>query len=137
MDNLTPGQRRETMRRVRSVDTTPELTLRRALHRLGYRYRLHDAALPGKPDLVFVSRRKVIFVHGCFWHGHSCRAGRNRPASNLAYWNVKLERNHRRDGMNRRRLRSLGWDVLVVWECQLRELDRVEKRVIEFLNGDS
>lgn len=135
MDNLTPGQRRETMRRVRSVDTAPELTLRRALHRLGYRYRLHDSALPGKPDLVFASRRKVIFVHGCFWHGHACRAGRNRPATNLAYWSGKLERNHRRDRTNRRRLRSLGWDVLIVWECELREPGRVERRVIDFLDG--
>jgi DNA mismatch endonuclease (patch repair protein) len=133
MDNLTPGQRRETMRRVRSVDTGPELKLRRALHRLGYRYRLHDSALPGKPDLVFPSRRKIIFVHGCFWHGHACPAGGNRPASNLVYWNAKLQRNSARDRANRAKLRSLGWDVLVVWECQLGNLPRLERQVMKFL----
>jgi DNA mismatch endonuclease (patch repair protein) len=134
MDNLTARQRSETMRRVHSADTAPELKLRRYLHRLGYRYRLHDPALPGKPDLVFVGRRKIIFIHGCFWHGHACRAGRNRPASNTAYWGAKLARNQARDQGNCRRLRALGWRVMVVWECQLSDLERVGRRVAAFLN---
>jgi DNA mismatch endonuclease (patch repair protein) len=134
MDNLTARQRSETMRRVHSVDTSPELKLRRFLHRLGYRYRLHDPTLPGKPDLVFACRRKIIFVHGCFWHWHACRAGRNRPVSNTGYWGAKLARNQARDRKHYRRLRALGWRVMVVWECQLGDLDRVGRKVAAFLN---
>ena len=134
MDNLTARQRSETMRRVRSVDTSPELSLRRFLHRLGYRYRLHHSALPGKPDLVFPSRRKIIFVHGCFWHGHACPAGQNRPASNTGYWGAKLARNQARDRKHARTLRALGWRVMVVWECQLANLDRIADRITRFLN---
>jgi DNA mismatch endonuclease (patch repair protein) len=134
MDNLTARQRSETMRRVHSVDTSPELALRRFLHRLGYRYRLHDPALPGKPDLVFPSRRKIIFVHGCFWHGHACPAGRNRPVSNTGYWGAKLARNQTRDRKHGRCLRALGWRVMVVWECQLANLDRIADRITRFLN---
>jgi DNA mismatch endonuclease (patch repair protein) len=95
MDTLTRAQRSETMSRVRAADTRPELTVRRFVHRMGFRYRLHVRALPGSPDLVFPSRRKVIFVHGCFWHGHGCRSGLNRPASNVGYWTKKLERNRK------------------------------------------
>ena len=119
MDSLTTAQRSERMRRVRSEDTKPEMLIRRLLHRLGYRYRLHCGDLPGKPDLVFPGRSKIIFVHGCFWHGHRCRSGLNKPASNLAYWMPKLLRNKARDRKNKGLLKRLGWDVLVVWECQL------------------
>ena len=134
MDNLTARQRSETMRRVHSVDTSPELALRHFLHRLGYRYRLHDSALPGKPDLVFPARRKIIFVHGCFWHGHACPAGRNRPVSTTSYWGAKLTRNQTRDRKHARSLRALGWRVMVVWECQLANFDRVARRITSFLN---
>ncbi len=112
------------------------MIVRAAVHRLGFRYRLHCRALPGNPDLVFPSRRKIIFVHGCFWHGHACRAGRNRPASNTGYWIAKLDRNRQRDRVNRARLRRLGWQVLVVWECQLKDPARLPVRIARFL-GES
>jgi DNA mismatch endonuclease (patch repair protein) len=119
MDNLTQAERSDLMRRVRSRNTSPEIAVRRIVHRLGYRYRLHDRGLPGNPDIVFPSRGKIILVHGCFWHGHRCRAGLNTPVSNTAYWTNKLSRNKERDQRNIRRLRKLGWNVLVVWECEL------------------
>ncbi|MBI1389667.1 MAG: DNA mismatch endonuclease Vsr [bacterium] len=133
MDNLTPEQRRRTMSRVRGKDTKPEWIVRRTAHGMGFRYRLHHAGLPGKPDLVFVSRRKVIFVHGCFWHGHSCKAGRNRPSSRTEYWTAKLDRNMARDRRNRRALKKQGWDVLVIWECQLKNEERLRARLAAFL----
>lgn len=120
------------MAAVKSNDTAPEMNVRRLVHRLGYRYRLHVRDLPGTPDLVFVSRRKVINVSGCFWHMHGC--GRCRiPNSRRGYWVAKLERNRRRDERVRRELRRLGWAVLTIWECQLRDRERVELRVAKFL----
>lgn len=113
----------------------PELLVRKLVHRLGYRYRLHGKDLPGKPDLVFPSRHKVIFVHGCFWHQHSrnsCRITRV-PKSNLGYWLPKLERNKKRDAQNRRKLRRLGWDYLVVWECQAGQENALRKAIKSFL----
>ena len=101
MDKLASDQRSALMRKVRHKDTKAELAVRSLVHRLGYRFRLHRSDLPGKPDLVFPSRKKAIFVHGCFWHGHDCRAGRNRPATNTPYWGPKLERNLARDKSNR------------------------------------
>ena len=97
MDTFTPAERSAVMRRVRGKDTQPEMAVRSMVHRLGFRYALHRRDLPGNPDLVFPARDRVIFVHGCFWHGHSCRAGRNRPSSNSAYWTAKLDRNRARD----------------------------------------
>lgn len=120
------------MRRVRGKDTAPEMTVRSVVHRLGFRFALHRRDLPGKPDLVFPSRQRVIFVHGCFWHGHHCRSGRNRPSSNTEYWTAKLDRNRSRDARNRRRLRNLGWRVLVVWECELKNQDRLRARISGF-----
>jgi DNA mismatch endonuclease (patch repair protein) len=109
------------------------MTVRRLVHRLGFRYALHRRDLPGSPDLVFPSRGRVIFVHGCFWHAHGvCRAGRNRPSSNQAYWIPKLNRNRERDAANRRCLRNLGWRVLVIWECQLKNPDRLRARIARF-----
>jgi DNA mismatch endonuclease (patch repair protein) len=133
MDTFTPDQRSELMRRVRGQDTEPEMMVRRFVHRMGFRYRLHCRELPGNPDLVFPSRRKIIFVHGCFWHGHACRSGRNRPSSNQMYWIPKLERNRKRDRANRRKLKKLGWDVLVVWECQLKHGEEAAARIARFL----
>ncbi len=127
------------MRAVRGADTRPEMVVRRLVHRLGYRYRLHVRALPGSPDLVFPARRKVILVHGCFWHRHACKEGRSTPASRVDYWSEKFAKNVRRDYQNRRRLRKLGWQVLVVWECQTlsRGAERLHKRLSEFLgSGD-
>ncbi|HOE66447.1 MAG TPA: very short patch repair endonuclease [Candidatus Hydrogenedentes bacterium] len=135
MDTFTPETRSRVMARVRGKDTQPELRLRRILHGMGYRYRLHVAALPGKPDIVFPSRRKIVFMHGCFWHGHSCRAGQKRPASNRIYWDEKLAKNMARDKSNRRQLGKLGWRILVVWECQMRNEARLGRRLVDFLES--
>ena len=135
MDNLTPQQRSKTMASVRGKDTRPELVVRRLTHRAGYRYRLHEKSLPGKPDLVFPRRNKLIFVHGCFWHGHSCRSGLNRPTSNKSYWLPKLDRNKSRDKKNRAKLRRLGWKVLAIWECQVRDEARLTTRIQRFLES--
>ena len=115
MDTLTRAQRSERMARIRSRNTGPELAVRRLVYSLGFRYRLHGTGLPGKPDLVFASRRKVIFVHGCFWHQHP-GCGR-QPKSRLEFWTEKLFQNRERDLRNQRKLRSLGWRILIVWEC--------------------
>ena len=118
VDRISGPRRSENMRRIRSSDTKPEMTVRRLLHRLGYRYRLGGASLPGRPDIVFKSRRVAIFVHGCFWHQHvECREGRV-PASNAEYWAPKLKNNRARDASSALALRSAGWQVLVVWECE-------------------
>jgi DNA mismatch endonuclease (patch repair protein) len=134
MDNLTPEERSAQMSLVRSKDTKPELRVRRLVHGLGYRYRLHKAELPGKPDLVFASRRKVIFVHGCFWHGHRCRLGR-MPKSSVGYWRNKIGTNQGRDKRTQRRLRRLGWKCLTVWECSLRNEDKLVERINRFLKA--
>lgn len=139
MDKLSPSRRSENMRAIRSKDMNPEMAVRRLVHRMGYRYRLHRKDLPGKPDLVFVSRRKIIFVHGCFWHQHrkkTCVDARI-PKSNRDYWEPKLARNVQRDTQNRRKLRSLGWDVLVVWECETKNRERLERRLQTFLAPES
>jgi len=133
MDRLKPELRSENMRRIRSKDTVPELIVRSLTHRMGYRYRLHVRNLPGKPDLVFRPRKKVIFVHGCFWHQHAdCKEGRI-PASKATYWKPKLLRNVKRDRSHLLELVSSGWKVLVIWECQIRDTDRLEKRLRKFL----
>lgn len=132
MDTLTAAERSQVMKRVRSKDTRPELQVRSLVHRMGYRFRLHRKDLPGTPDLAFPRLGKIIFVHGCFWHGHNCRAGRNRPSSNATYWRNKLDRNRSRDQRNRRSLREAGWRVMVVWECQLRDYS-LESRLRRFL----
>ncbi|MET2524970.1 very short patch repair endonuclease [Ralstonia pseudosolanacearum] len=133
MDRLSVEKRSWLMSRVRSKDTTPELTVRRLLHRLGYRYRLHAAHLPGKPDLVFPARKKIIFVHGCFWHGHAgCKYART-PSSRIEFWREKIDRNRHRDQRNQRELSELGWDVLVVWQCQLKDSASVLRNLLSFL----
>ena len=134
MDTLTPGERSERMGRVRAKDTKPEMVVRRLVHSLGYRYRLHSRTLPGHPDMVFAGRRKAIFVHGCFWHRHhaSCPLTRT-PKSRLEFWSAKFDQNVKRDGECQARLRELGWALLVVWECELRDGNALAKRIIEFL----
>jgi len=118
MDIVSPQQRSRMMAAVRSKDTKPELFLRRALHALGYRYRLHRRDLPGSPDLVFPGKRAVIFVHGCFWHGHDCPAAK-LPTTRADFWRDKIAGNRRRDAAALERLREQGWRALVVWECEL------------------
>ena len=117
-DIMSASDRRERMRSVKQRNTKPELELRHGLHGLGLRYRLGDKGLPGRPDLVFARFRVAVFVHGCFWHGHSCRAGR-LPTSNADYWASKVAANVERDRRKTRQLRQLGWRALVVWECEL------------------
>lgn len=112
------------MRAVKSKDTAPELIVRKLAYGLGHRYRLHRKELPGKPDLVFVGKRKVVFVNGCFWHGHDCKRGARPPKSNFTYWKAKIARNVERDRSNLAALRSCGWEVLTVWECQTKPSER-------------
>jgi DNA mismatch endonuclease (patch repair protein) len=133
MDRISAEQRSENMRRILNKDTIPELAVRRLIHGLGYRFRLHRKDLPGRPDLVFSGRRKVIFVHGCFWHQHpGCREGRI-PGSRLDYWEPKLRRNQLRDAANRDLLEEKGWDVLVIWECEVKASRILTMRIRQFL----
>jgi DNA mismatch endonuclease (patch repair protein) len=124
--------RSANMRAIRSKDMQPELKVRSLVHMLGYRFRLHRKDLPGKPDLVFGPRRKVIFVHGCFWHSHNCKAA-HIPKSNQEYWVPKLQRNKARDGRNIEVLEADGWQALVIWECEARDEGRLRKRLRTFL----
>ena len=133
-DHVTADRRSYIMSRVGQKDTKPELVLRRALHRLGYRFRLHRRDLPGSPDIVFPSRKKVVFVHGCFWHGHGCRWGR-LPKSRPEYWRPKIETNKERDKRVLTELQEAGWEPLVVWQCELRDIKGTVDRVEAFLRG--
>ena len=128
---------RQRMRRVRKVDTKPEMIVRRLVHGLGYRYRLHRRDLPGSPDLVFPSRRKVIFVHGCFWHQHEGCKLANLPRSRTDYWLPKLRRNQERDQASCEQLKADGWKVLVVWECETEDRERLAERVTSFLSAEN
>ena len=121
------------MRAVKDRNTAPELRVRRLCHKLGYRFRLHRKDLPGKPDLVFPARKKIIFVNGCFWHGHRCKRGARLPGTNLDYWRRKISRNSQRDCEISRALRKLGWDVLTVWECETRSDERLTISLRNFL----
>jgi DNA mismatch endonuclease, patch repair protein len=124
--------RSENMRAIRGKDTEPEVAVRSLVHKLGYRFRLHRRDLPGKPDLVFPVRRKVIFVHGCFWHAHACKKGLV-PNTNRGFWLPKLRRNRTRDKKNIEALTKLGWNVLVIWQCELKNCGAVRKRISQFL----
>ena len=130
----SPEVRRRTMQAVKSKDTAPELLVRSLAHRMGYRFRLHRKDLPGKPDLVFPGRRKVIFVHGCFWHGHDCAHGARVPKNNRDYWTRKIARNQERDRAACAGLAHSGWTYLVVWECNLGNEKRLKAQVRKFLN---
>jgi len=134
MDRVTKAIRSKIMAAVKTHDTGAEKAVRSIAHRLGFRYSLVRNDLPGKPDLTFVSRRKAIFVHGCFWHGHRCRYGR-LPKSRLGYWKPKLSANKARDRKQVNRLRKGGWSVMIVWQCQLRDKDSLVLRIRKFLNG--
>ena len=131
-DNRTPESRSALMSRIGGKNTAPELAVRGLLHALGYRFRLHRKDLPGTPDIVFPSRRKVVFVNGCFWHAHGCRIGRP-PKSRPGFWLPKLERNRIKDKRNIRALRRLGWLVLTIWQCQVRKPTQLRTKLIAFL----
>lgn len=132
-DIFTKEKRSWVMSRIRGQDTGPELVVRRILHSLGYRFRLHRSDLPGTPDIVLPKYRTVIFVHGCFWHSHSCLKGR-RPQANKKFWRTKLNRNVRRDTRNAGELRRLGWKPIVIWECETRRSGCVEQHLTGMLH---
>jgi DNA mismatch endonuclease (patch repair protein) len=136
-DPLTPQERSKRMSLVRAKNTKPEMRVRGLVYAMGYRYRLHVRELPGCPDMVFRSRRKVIFIHGCFWHQHNCAMGDRIPKSRVLFWQTKLEGNKKRDVVTRQRLRRLGWSVLVVWECQITRtsIAVLSERISRFLSG--
>jgi len=133
MDKLTPQRRSENMRRIKSKNSTPELALRTLIFKMGFRYRLHASQLPGKPDLVFPGRKKAIFLHGCFWHQHGPCPDSRLPKSRQDYWLPKLKRNQERDKDAQRKLRELGWNSLVIWECEMKDPTKIKKTVQKFL----
>ena len=135
MDTLTSAERSERMSRIRSKGMRPEMLVRKLVHRSGFRFRLHVRNLPGSPDLVFSGRKKVIFVHGCFWHRHSRCALARLPKTRLDFWVPKLQANKDRDRKNQAKLRRLGWGVLVIWECCLSAPNSLESKIFEFLEG--
>lgn len=134
MDTLSAERRSWLMARIPGSNTKPELAVRSLLHRMGYRFRLHRRDLPGTPDIVMPGRKAVVFVHGCFWHGHWCKRTK-MPKSRVDYWNEKIEGNRRRDARKRRKLRSLGWKVVVVWECQLKRPERLAMKLKRSVEG--
>lgn len=132
---MTRGERSRIMAAVKSKDTRPEMVVRRLVHTMGYRYRLHVRSLPGTPDLVFPRLRSVILVHGCFWHAHQCQRGRRMPATNREYWLRKRRRNAARDRRTSKTLIAMGWRVLTIWECQLKDAANLRRRLARFLEG--
>lgn len=134
-DVLTPEQRRRNMAAIKGKNTKPEMVVRRLVHSLGYRYRLHRKDLPGKPDLVFSSRCKIIEVYGCYWHMHDCSYGRVVPKTNARFWQTKRLSNVTRDERNSEELAKQGWQVLVIWECEVKNTDKLRERITQFLDS--
>lgn len=132
--NETSESRSRIMRAVKGRDTSLEMTIRRLVYSMGYRYRLHRKDLPGKPDLVFAGRRKALFIHGCFWHGHDCKRGARVPKTNVDYWQKKIARNKTRDSANEAALQAQGWRVLVIWECQIKDGVALKQLLLSFLD---
>ena len=139
VDKLTPEERSINMSRIQSKDTTPEMIVRKLIFSKGYRYRLHQKDLPGKPDIVLPSKKKIVFVHGCFWHQHNdpkCKIAR-MPKSKTEYWIPKLKRNVERDTEHQKSLRSKGWRILVVWECETNDIKKLSRKLDRFLSDKS
>lgn len=134
-DRISPERRSANMAKIRSKDTGPEMTVRRSAHALGYRYRLHAKDLPGKPDLVFRSRRSVIFVHGCFWHRHEGCRDCSEPRSRQEYWTPKFAATVARDSRAVEALTAAGWRVLTIWECETTDAARLRERLAAFLDS--
>ncbi len=132
-DVFTPAQRSAVMAKVHSRDTKPEILVRSLIHRMGFRFRLHNKRLPGNPDIVLPRHKKIVFVHGCFWHQHEGCPHAARPASNVDYWNKKLDGNLRRDKINLEKLEAMGWRVLVIWECETRNREQLLGTLRQFL----
>lgn len=136
MDKLTPDRRSKNMRQIRGKNTVPELAVRQLCREIGFSgYRIHRKDLPGKPDLTWIGRKLAVFVHGCFWHGHDCAEGIRKPKTNRDYWIPKIARNQQRDAENIATLRVAGWDVIVVWECEISKKDRLTKKLQRFLSS--
>lgn len=135
MDVLTPEQRQRCMASISGKNTKPELIVRKLLFSMGYRYRLHYSNLPGKPDLVFPGKRKVIFIHGCFWHRHDCKKGKSLPSNNSEFWKKKLAENQSRDSRNIIDLKKQGWNTLVIWECQIGDLQSLADNLHSYLQA--
>ncbi|MBM3775828.1 MAG: DNA mismatch endonuclease Vsr [Acidobacteria bacterium] len=133
MDKLTPERRSENMQRIRSTDTRPEMIVRGLIHGMGFRYRLHVVKLPGRPDLVLTRLKKIVEVRGCFWHQHTGCIDSHVPRSRRDYWRPKLQRNVSRDRENEKQLRAQGWDVLTLWECELKDTEALASRLDSFL----
>jgi DNA mismatch endonuclease (patch repair protein) len=129
-----PAARSAVMRAVKSRNTSPEMKVRALLRAIAPGYRLHRAELPGKPDIAYVGRKRAIFVHGCFWHGHDCARGARAPKANAAYWRAKIDRNRARDARNLESLQALGWRAMVVWECELKDEAALRARLAAFLD---
>ena len=134
-ERVTPEQRSRNMARVKNKNTAPEIIVRKTLHRLGYRFRLHRRDLPGNPDIVLPRYRTVIFVHGCFWHGHPGCARASRPQTNTEFWNAKLDKNLRRDREAQDKLKALDWRVLVIWQCETKDLPVLEHQLHAFFQS--
>jgi DNA mismatch endonuclease, patch repair protein len=134
-DRVTKAVRSRNMAQIRSTDTMPERRVRSIVHRLGYRFRLHYTGLPGKPDIVLPRLRKIIFIHGCFWHSHGCCRARRLPQSNQSYWLPKLNKTRKRDQVNKRALRAANWAVLTVWECELQQIVSLTSKLNHFLTN--
>lgn len=133
-DRVSAKTRSKIMKSVGAKNTKPELAVRRYIHKLGFRFRLHRRDLPGTPDIVFPGRKKVIFVHGCFWHGHGCAYGK-LPRSRIGYWSEKIKRNQERDSQVLSKLHELGWEVLVVWQCETKDWEQLGPKLVAFLSG--
>lgn len=134
-DNLSPERRSENMRQIRAKNTSPEMTVRKLVHGMGFRFRLHVASLPGKPDIVMPRLKRIIEVQGCFWHQHPSCIDSHIPKTRTEYWEPKLDRNRRRDAENLKRLKALGWQVLKIWECQVRDQKKLAQRICRFLGA--
>ena len=132
-EKLNPEQSSRNMAAVKNKNTAPEIIVRKTLHRLGYRFRLHRRDLPGNPDIGLPKYRAVIFVHGCFWHGHPGCSRASRPRTNAEFWNTKLDKNLRRDQEVQARLHALGWRVLVIWQCRTKDREQLEQQINHFL----
>lgn len=136
VDKFSKQKRSEIMSHIKSKNTKPEMTVRKIIYSLGYRYRLHRKDLPGKPDLAFINKKKVIFINGCFWHGHSGCNKSALPDTNYEFWNDKIKNNINRDTLNYKRLKDMGWKYLVIWQCEIKKdnIENIKSNIIHFLN---
>jgi len=132
-DVFSREKRSDIMSRVKNRDTKPELIVRSTLHKMGYRFRLHRRDLPGNPDIVLPKHKKVIFVHGCFWHGHKGCPRSSRPSSNKKFWNEKIDKNIKRDKNVRKELKRSGWDIMVIWQCEIKDSEKLQRKLTKFL----